>query len=261
MSLQNSLYFLVISAPIIRTYKNSHERTKSFTEYQYLSKTFNFFNVIKSKHKYDSRTMKLSPCIAQNPKMKSPLSSPHSPSKNSSIKLLHRLSGKAGRYVGHEAPTDRKGKQACSWERSYVAPLLKTLRGGLASRYCPPLFLAVPSYPFPPRKLSLIPHDLSPPTYTRARAHAHIHIYLSLRPLAAAQNPTRSTAAEHTLSRSCSWQCDLVGSWTDPLMRDRRLTSWTTDTILVLTCTHDQNTVNWLKSKRELIITHRVKGW
>lgn len=109
--------------------------------------------------------------------------------------------------------------------------------------------------------LSHPPRSLTPHIHARARAHAHIHIYLSLRPLAAAQNPTRSTAAEHTLSRSCSWQCDLVGSWTDPLMRDRRLTSWTTDTILVLTCTHDQNTVNWLKSRRELIITHRVKGW
>lgn len=201
--------------------------------------------------------MKLSPCIPKILRWRDPTPPPFTKQK-----FLHQGAasslGKAGRYVGHEAPTDRKGKQAWSWERSYVAPLLK--HSALASPRATVLrcfspFLLIPFHhasSHPPR--SLTPH-IHTHTPARARARTHIHIYVSLRPLAAAQNPTRSTAAEHTLSRSCSWQCDLVGSWTDPLMRDRRLTSWTTDSILVRTCIHDQNTVNWLKSRRELIIT------
>lgn len=158
-----------------------------------------------------------------------------------------------GRKICGSRSSDRSKREASLLVREVLRrATFKTLRGGLASRYCPPLLLAVPSYSFPPRKLSHPPRSLTP--HTHARARARIHTYVSLRPLAAAQNPTRSTAAEHTLSRSCSWQCDLVGSWTDPLMRDRRLTSWTTDSILVLTCIHDQNTVNWSKSRTELII-------
>lgn len=69
----------------------------------------------------------------------------------------------------------------------------KTLRGGLASRYCPPLFLAVPSYSTISTTQAPIPHGLSPPTHTHTR---------SLRPLAAAQNPTEehSSSGAHPLS-------------------------------------------------------------
>lgn len=122
-----------------------------------------------------------------------------------------------GRKICGSRSSDRSKREASLVVREVLRrATFKTLRVGLASRYCPPLFLAVPSYSFPPRKLSspTISHPPYTHTHTRARARArtHIHIYVSLRPLAAAQNPTRSTAAEHTLSRSCSWQCDLVGS-------------------------------------------------
>lgn len=68
----------------------------------------------------------------------------------------------------------------------------KTLRGGLASRYCPPLFLAVPSYSTISTTQAPIPHGLSPPTHTHA-VSGHLQLRKILR---------RSTAAaEHTLSQ------------------------------------------------------------
>lgn len=81
----------------------------------------------------------------------------------------------------------------------------KTLRGGLASRYCPPLFLAVPSYSTISTTQAPIPHGLSPPhTHTHTQSPATCSCAKSY----GGAQQQRSTPS---LS-SCSWQCDLVGS-------------------------------------------------
>lgn len=149
--------------------------------------------------------MKLSPCIPKILRWRDPTPPPFTKQK-----FLHQGAasslGKAGRYVGHEAPTDRKGKQAWSWERSYVAPLLK--HSALASPRATVLrcfspFLLIPFHhasSHPPRSLTPHTHTHTHPR-ARARTHAYTHIRKSPATCSCAKSYEEHSSGAHPLSQ------------------------------------------------------------
>lgn len=107
-----------------------------------------------------------------------------------------------GRKICGSRSSDRSKREASLLVREVLRrATFKTLRGGLASRYCPPLLLAVPSYSFPPRKLSHPPRSLTPHIHTRARARAYTHIRKSPATCSCAKSYEEHSSGAHPLSQ------------------------------------------------------------